>query len=272
MNATDSRDSTILVVDDTPANVSLLLDTLGDEGYNVLVAEDGESALEQVDYSNPDLILLDIMMPGMDGIETCRALKENPETRDIPVIFMTALSEVEDKMQGFQLGGVDYIVKPFQQEEVLARVATHLTLRSLQIRLEEANAGLESAVAERTAELSAALAALEKLKDRLEKENRYLQEEIKTDRNYGEIIGDHSRLKSLLEQVQLVAPTDSTVLIVGETGTGKELVARAVHDLSERKNRPLITVNCGAISTNLVESELFGHEKGCRAKIISPIK
>ncbi len=262
MNQGKADGATILVVDDTPANISVLLEHLGEYNYKVLVAEDAESALEQLNYSKPDLILLDIMMPGMNGFETCKILKEKEATKDIPIIFMTALSEAEDKVIGFNLGGVDYITNPFQHEEVLARVSTHLTLRNLQISLEETNKNLEQRVIERTDELSEALTELEKLKNRLEKENKYLQEEIKNDHNFDEIIGNHPKLNELLNKIQLVAPTDSTVLINGETGTGKELIARAIHDLSKRKERPLVKVNCGAISSGLVESELFGHEKG----------
>ncbi len=262
MIETDIEGSTVLVVDDTPANISILLDFLGQGDFRVLVAEDGESALEQIEHAKPDLILLDVMMPGLDGHETCRMLKESDETRDIPVIFMTALSEVEDKVLGFELGAVDYITKPFQHEEVLARVRTHLAMRDLQSRLEEANANLEKRVAQRTAELSEAFASLENLKKRLQEENRYLQEEIKREHNFDQIVGSHSSIVDLMQNVKLVAPTDSTVLINGETGTGKELIARAIHELSCRGSRALVTVNCGAISAGLVESELFGHERG----------
>lgn len=121
----------ILIVDDNPTNLDVLFDFLSDLGYDVLVAEDGVSALERVDYATPDLILLDVMMPKMDGIETCKTLKENPSTASIPVIFMTALDSLDDKMKGFHCGGVDYITKPFQNEEVAARVRTHLTLQRM---------------------------------------------------------------------------------------------------------------------------------------------
>ena len=262
MNLEKTEGATILVVDDTPANISVLIDHLGDSNYKILVAEDAESAIEQLKFSKPDLILLDVMMPGMSGFETCKLLKEKETTKDIPVIFMTALSEAEDKVTGFDLGGVDYITKPFQHEEVLARVSTHLTLRRFQKSLEETNINLEQRVTERTEELSEALTELEKLKNRLEIENQYLQEEIKSEHNFDEIIGNHPTLNELLNKVEMVAPTDSTVLINGETGTGKELIARAIHNLSSRKDRPLVKVNCGAISSGLVESELFGHEKG----------
>ncbi len=123
---------TILIVDDTPANLSVLLQCLSETGHRVLVAEDGEEALELLERSTPDLVLLDVMMPGIDGFETCRRLKANPAHADLPVIFMTALSETEQKLQGFAAGAVDYITKPIQHEEALARVSTHLELRRLQ--------------------------------------------------------------------------------------------------------------------------------------------
>jgi two-component system sensor histidine kinase/response regulator len=127
---------TILIVDDTPANISVLLDALAGTGHQLLVAEDGEDALEQMTRSVPDLILLDVMMPGIDGYETCRRLKSRPETRDIPVIFMTALHDTSEKVKAFGAGAVDYITKPVQHEEALARIQAHLTLRRLQRELE----------------------------------------------------------------------------------------------------------------------------------------
>lgn len=128
---------TVLIVDDTPANLSVLLQCLSDAHYHVLVAEDGEEALELVQRRQPDLILLDVMMPGIDGFETCRQLKASPHAADVPVIFMTALTETDQKLAGFEAGAVDYITKPIQHEEALARVSTHLTLRRLNRRLRE---------------------------------------------------------------------------------------------------------------------------------------
>ena len=257
-----SDTGTILVVDDTPTNLEVLVDYLADSDFQIIVATDGEKALERLKYAHPDVILLDVMMPGIDGFETCRRLKENDETRDIPVIFMTALSETVDKVKGFSVGAVDYITKPFQHEEVLARVQTHLTLRFLQQQLQEVNEQLEQRVAERTAELKEALEEVEELKDRLQEENTYLQQEIKLSHNFEEIITQSPNFGKVLEQVEQVATTDATVLILGETGTGKELLARAVHSVSKRKDRPLVKVNCAALPANLIESELFGHEKG----------
>ncbi|HEY9636620.1 MAG TPA: adenylate/guanylate cyclase domain-containing protein [Coleofasciculaceae cyanobacterium] len=139
----------IVIVDDKPTNLGVLFDFLTDSGFRVLVAQDGESALQKVEYAHPDLILLDVMMPGIDGFETCRRLKANPLTQDIPVIFMTALSDTVDKVKGFNLGAVDYVTKPVQQEEVKARVTTHLTLRNLQKKLQVQNLQLEQEIKEK---------------------------------------------------------------------------------------------------------------------------
>jgi adenylate cyclase len=139
----------IVIVDDNPTNLGVLFDFLTDSGFKVLVAQDGESALQKVEYAHPDLILLDVMMPGIDGFETCRRLKAKESTQDIPVIFMTALSDTVDKVKGFNLGAVDYITKPVQQEEVRARVTTHLTLRNLQKRLQAQNLQLQREIKEK---------------------------------------------------------------------------------------------------------------------------
>jgi len=252
----------ILVVDDTAANIGFLLDTLSKAGYRVRVAPDGESALEQLQYSPPDLVLLDVMMPGIDGFETCRRLRQLPKLEKIPVIFMTALSDAQDKVRAFAAGADDYVTKPFQYEEVLARVRLHLTRRELECKLAYLNRDLEARVVARTAELKSALEEVEALKSRLQQENRYLKQEISEAGNLGEIIGSSPALQAALRKVAAVAPTDSTVLIHGETGTGKELFARALHAQSARRDKPMIKLNCSAISAGLVESELFGHVKG----------
>jgi DNA-binding NtrC family response regulator len=254
--------NTILVVDDTPANIGILLKSLGQDGVKILVASDGESAIEQIGFVKPDLILLDVMMPGMNGFETCRVLKKDKVTQDIPIIFMTALSDTEDKVKGFALGAVDYVTKPFQQEEVIARVNAHLTIRNFQLKLEQLVAERTAALTESNRALRKALQELETLKNRLQEENIYLREEIKLQHNFENIVYRSDAFKKVLHQVEQVAATGATVLIIGETGTGKELIARAVHDISDRKDRPLVKVNCAALSENLIESELFGHEKG----------
>jgi len=143
MSDEKKHQGTLLIVDDIPANVSVLFDFLIASGFKVLVAQDGRRALQKAEYAQPDLILMDVMMPGMDGFEACQHLKEKSETQDIPVIFMTALADTVDKVKGFSLGAADYITKPIQQEEVLARINTHLTFRRLQKALQEHTQTLE---------------------------------------------------------------------------------------------------------------------------------
>ena len=139
----------ILIVDDNPTNLEVLSEALSESGFEIAVAIDGESAIEQVDYYPPSLILLDVMMPGIDGFETCQRLKENPQTFEIPIIFMTALSDTAHKVKGLSLGAVDYITKPFQQEEVMARVQTHLEVQHLTQTLKRQNLNLKEEIEQR---------------------------------------------------------------------------------------------------------------------------
>ena len=131
-NWIDLRGSTILIVDDIPANLAIAVNYLEDNDFNVLVAQDGKEGLGRAQLVKPDLILLDVMMAGLDGFQTCRRLKSIDSTRDIPVIFMTALNDTSDKVKAFAVGAVDYVSKPLQVEELLARIRTHLTLRVMQ--------------------------------------------------------------------------------------------------------------------------------------------
>ncbi|HSV17604.1 MAG TPA: sigma-54 dependent transcriptional regulator [Casimicrobiaceae bacterium] len=220
----------VLVVDDEPLNVDLLEQELEAAGYATVAATGGAEALMMAGKHAPDLILLDVMMHGMDGYEACRRLKGSEATRAIPVIFLTALTETFDKVQGFAAGAVDYVSKPFETQELLARIGTHIALRR------EIEAHRKS---------KATLACL--------------ADEIRSGRA---MIGASAALRRVREQIERVASTDSTVLIEGESGTGKELVARAIHDASHRRDRPLVKINCAALPRELVESELFGHEKG----------
>jgi signal transduction histidine kinase len=139
----DYQDYNILIVDDTPVNLEVIIDFLESYGFGIRMARSGESALKRVQYDRPDIILLDVLMPGIDGFETCRRLKAQPATEDIPIIFMTSLTGTEDKVQGFEVGAIDYVTKPLHQEEVLARIKTHLRLRDLTLSLEEKNRQLE---------------------------------------------------------------------------------------------------------------------------------
>jgi two-component system, sensor histidine kinase and response regulator len=148
-NLCHSLDGCVLVVDDNPTNLSVLVNLLRDVGLRVLVATDGESAIEQIEYVKPDLILLDVMMPGIDGFETCQRLKANPETVKIPIIFMTALSETVDKVRGLSLGAVDYVTKPFEHEEVLVRIRTHLTIAKQRQTIETQNLELQTEICDR---------------------------------------------------------------------------------------------------------------------------
>ena len=269
---------TILVVEDGPDHLELLRLILTEHGYEVEAATDGASALALANASNnpPDLILLDINLPDVDGYTICQQLKAQPETEGIPVIFISGLEEPEDKVSAFKVGGIDYITKPFYAPEVIARIDSQITLRRLYQTLQQEidsrtqaeaevralNNQLEQRVQERTEQLSKALSELELLKNRLQEEASYLREEIAADHNTDDIIGQSTTLKKVLTKIQQVSTTDATVLVLGETGTGKELIARAIHNASHRRERPLVKVNCAALPPNLIESELFGHEKG----------
>ena len=364
----------ILIVDDEVANLRLLAELLSQQGYQVRPTESPQLAIDSAFSQPPSLVLLDVKMPIIDGFEVCRRLSQDARTRDIPVIFISALQSTDDKVRGFEAGGVDFITKPIQEEEVLARVRTHMELRHMQQNLEmlvlkrsrelaqsEAkyrglvdnavvgvfastldgrftfvngamarmydfdtpeqmiaegafprwkdlsdrdrlmvNLEKDGFVTNREAEtithkdrqlhvifsvkrigddiigmvmdisgrkqaeiqLLAAYKEIKQLQSQLEAESAYLQDEIKLEHNFDTIIGQSEVLKYVLHRVELIAPQDSAVLILGETGTGKELVARAVHQLSARSDRPLVKVNCAALPEDLIESELFGREKG----------
>ena len=152
MNSANSR-LKILVIDDNPTNLEILYQSLYKEGYEVFIEMDGKTGIEQAQDNSPDLILLDIMMPGINGFETCKQLKANHQTQDIPIIFMTALSDIENKVKGLQAGAVDYITKPFQREEVLARIQLHLKLQQVNLELQQQKQQLEQKVEERTVAL-----------------------------------------------------------------------------------------------------------------------
>ncbi len=227
----DTDPGLVLIVDDEPLNVDLLEQELEAATYHTLAASGGEVALALAERHMPDLILLDVMMPGLDGYETCRRLKASDKTRQIPVIVLTALKESFEKVRAFKLGAVDYVTKPFEAEELLARVGTHIALR----REIEAHRRSKATI-------------------------RVLVDQMHDDTE--PLVGGSPALACVREQIAQVAATDSTVLIEGETGTGKELVARAIHAQSARRERALIKLNCAALPRELVESELFGHEKG----------
>jgi DNA-binding NtrC family response regulator len=245
----------LLLVDDTPANLNVLCELLEQEGYNISIALNGPDALELVYEIEPDLILLDVMMPGMDGYEVCSRLKNDATVRDIPVIFVTAKDLTEGVVAGFEAGGVDYITKPFREQEVLARVRTHLCLSQLRRELERQNGKL----ADKNEQLQQEIAQRKKLKGQL-----WMISEREAERwGLEGFVGQSATLSKIFDDIRLMQESSNTsVLVTGESGTGKELIARAVHFGSGRRDAPFVPVNCAALPGELVESLFFGHLKG----------
>jgi formate hydrogenlyase transcriptional activator len=280
----------ILCVDDGPLNLSLLDAMLSPRGYQVITAANGPEALQKIETERIDICLLDVMMTGMDGFEVCRRIKASKLHRNIPVVMITSYADTDNRIRGTEAGAEDFISKPFECAVVLARVKMLLHVKSLndsrlqlEADLQKAHDELELTVTERTGELTRAnlqltqeiqerkkaeqslqgtYTEIKQLKDRLQAENIYLQQEVGRQYNFGEIIGRSDALAHVFLRVAQVAPMNATVLLLGETGTGKGVVARALHSSSARKDRPLITVNCTTLPATLVESELFGREKG----------
>ena len=259
----------ILIIDDEIPSLRLLVEMLEKEGYQVRPADKPQMALEAALAEPPGLILLDVRMPEMNGFELCRRLKQDERTQHVPILFLSALDDLGAKVKGFEAGGVDFITKPFQEMEILARVKTHMSLFRMQLRLEllisERTVQLEAEITEHkqsAIKLREAYTEIEQLRIQLEAESAYLQDEIKQEHNFKNIIGKSESLKYVLNRVEQVALTDSPVMIMGETGTGKEIMVRALHQISSRGSRTLVKVNCAALPRDLIESELFGREKG----------
>ena len=178
MNITVVEKGVILIVDDNPHNLEILSEALIDTGWEILIAVNGEGAIAQAEYAYPDIILLDVMMPGIDGFTTCQRLKLNPITCDIPIIFMTALSETIDKVKGFSLGAVDYITKPFEHEEVVARVKMHLQIRNLTKQLKSHNQQLKQEIADRLAVETKLQKLTQELEQRVEERTSQLSQAL----------------------------------------------------------------------------------------------
>ncbi len=259
----------ILLVDDTPANLDLLTRVLEPHAYDILAAPSGEIALEIASRAQPDLILLDIMLSGIDGYETCRRLRADAQTCDIPILFISARDETQSLIEAFEAGGVDFIAKPFHAEEVLIRVHTHLKINQLTRQLRRNNEELEL----KTAELTAANDRLREEMRRREKAETALKaadEQLSSisDREaerwgISGFIGKSRTINRILHDVRRLQNFGSVnALITGESGTGKELVARAIHFGSTRSKGPFVPVNCVAIPSELAESMLFGHIRG----------
>ena len=245
----------VLIVDDVPANLKVLRDALEPEGYKISGAPNGETALRIAAGALPDIILLDVVMSDIDGYEVCRRLKENEATKHIPVIFVTVKDEKANLIEGFRVGGVDYITKPFEKEEVLVRVETHLKISRLTQELLQKNRELEEEIAKR-----------QQVEDSLQKADEHLalisQKEVKRWGIEG-FVGKSQTISKILSDIRRLQSTKTTsVLISGESGTGKELIARAIHFGGTRAKGPFIDVNCSAIPGELAESYFFGHVRG----------
>ncbi len=264
MPRTPSANSKILIVDDDAANLDLLYQTLASRPETILAAPSGEVAVRLALEAAPDLILLDLVMPGMDGLETCRRIKANEGTRNIPILFITAHHDTTTLVSAFRAGAVDYITKPFHAEEVLTRVETHLELSRLARELRQSNATLRAEI-QRREQAEVALAQADRTVS--------LLSEREADRwGLGAFIGRSPQHLEMLGAIRKLQGVNTTVLITGESGTGKELVARALHFGGLRAKRPFIAVNCAAIPRDLAESELFGHVKGAFSGAISDRK
>jgi len=223
-SAAANRPLTILVVDDEPIVRQSLGEWFREDGYKVDVAENARAGLKLVAENTYDIALIDIKMPGVDGIELQARLRE--AAPELSVIMMTAYASVETAVKALKNGAYDYIVKPFDPEELSLLVKRAHEHRSL------------------------------------EQENVRLKESLEAVGEKARIVGDSPAMKRVLDLVASVAPTDATVLVQGESGTGKELVAKAIHAASPRRFNPLVAVHCGALAEGVLESELFGHEKG----------
>ncbi|MBZ0270731.1 sigma-54 dependent transcriptional regulator [bacterium] len=211
----------ILIVDDEPDIRQTLGGILEDEGFSVFLADGGRAALRRLEESWCDLVILDIWMPGMDGLEILSRIKETHP--NLPVIMISGHGTVETAVRAIKIGAYDYIEKPLHLDQVLLTVRRAIDLQTLQ------------------------------------SENRALREKVESGHV---IVGESPAMRALKEQIDRAAPTDGRVLITGENGAGKELVARQIHAQSTRADKPFIEVNCAAIPEELIESELFGHEKG----------
>ncbi len=215
---------TILIVDDEKNYTAVLSAVLEEEGFETLTANSGQEALQLCEKEEISLVLSDMKMPAMDGLELLEKIKK--KAPDMPVIIMTAHGTVDKAVEAMQKGAYTFILKPFENERLVMYAHKALELQ------------------------------------RLVNDNRRLQDEVESQYSFDNIIGKSQSMQNVFKTIRKVGPTAATVLIEGESGTGKELVAKSIHFNSPRRNRSIITVNCAALAESLLESELFGHEKG----------
>ncbi|MBC8553069.1 MAG: sigma-54-dependent Fis family transcriptional regulator [Candidatus Brocadiales bacterium] len=221
----------ILVIDDEESIRELLRDFLESKGMEVITASDGEAGLKLLKSDHFDLFLLDMMMPGINGFDVLRELITSKI--NIPSIVITAYASVQTAVEAMQLGAFDYITKPFVLDEVFLSINRAIDVTKLQ------------------------------------QENLRLKKELKKKFGFHKIIGNSAKIQDVISFIEKIADTDSTVLVTGESGTGKELVAKTIHYHSNRSKNPFVPLNCGAIPKDILESELFGHEKGAFTGAIS---
>ena len=238
----DRETKRILVIDDEADTVQMITALLESEGYRVLSALSGDEAMRILEVEGQkvpesetpvDLILLDILLGDVDGRDICLKIKEDERLKFILVIILTVRSSLRDKINSLNLGADDYLTKPFINEELLAKVKVMLRIKDLHDELK-----------------------------REKDKNILLTQALEKQYGFGNILGKNTRMQEIFSLISDIANTDSTVLIQGESGTGKELIARAIHFNSHRKTKPFVVANCSAYSQSLLESELFGHEKG----------
>jgi DNA-binding NtrC family response regulator len=215
---------TLLIIDDDQANCLLIQRIFGAEGFEVTAVHDGQSGIERARSHPPEVILLDLRLPGVDGLEVLARLKQ--EVPALPVVMLTAHQDIKTAVRATQLGAFDYLTKPFHNEEIVVVVRRALQTRALELEVED------------------------------------LRRQLGEGGGLALQMGPSPEVRALVEQVRTVAETSYTVLVIGETGSGKELVAQALHRESERRGKPFVAIDCGAIPEQLLESELFGHEKG----------
>src|SRR5581483_453247 len=214
----------ILIVEDEAKMLRLLDLNLSEEGFSTLTAEDAETALKLLRHEKVDIVLTDLKLPGMNGLEFLQAVKR--ASASLPVVVMTAYGSVETAVEAMKAGASDYVLKPFSMEEIKLILRKELDVRQLQ------------------------------------EENRSLREALGKRYEFRNIVARSAKMQEVLAIVERVAPSNSTVLLGGESGVGKDMIARAIHQHSRRAAGPFIKINCTAIPENLLESELFGYEKG----------